>query len=66
MGIVMTYVNAVFDVEVSLTDRDIQDICVAIETVLKILGINPDIADTCVRVVVGPESCLQRTDRRIL
>ena len=59
----MTYVNAVFDVDVSLTDRDIQDICVAIETMLKTLGINPDIADNCVRVVVGPESCLQRTDR---
>ena len=59
----MTYVNAVFDVEVPLTDQDIQDICVTIETVLKTLGINPDIADKCVRVVVGPESCLQRTDR---
>lgn len=50
----MTYANTTFTVPLSLANQDIMDIAVAIETTLKKLGVNPTIADGCVRITVGP------------
>ena len=50
----MTYTNAVFDVPIPLTNQDIMDIAVQIEETLMKLGVNPDRANGCVRITVGP------------